>query len=86
MCLCIESILKIREPLKQLFDENAFDEEFQSKIPTEDMFDSMREILWPLTMIKRESYKLQSDEIPTIKHAITALIELGNLANVPVAK
>jgi hypothetical protein len=50
------------------------------------MFDSMREILWPLTMIKRESYKLQSDEIPTIHHAITALIELGNLANVPVAK
>ena len=86
MCLCIESILKIREPLKQLFDENAFDEESQSKIPTEDMFDSMREILWPLTMIKRESYKLQSDEIPTIQHAITALIELGNLANVPVAK
>ncbi len=86
MCLCIESILKIREPLKKLYDENAFDEEFQSKIPTEDMFDSMREILWPLTMIKRESYKLQSDEIPTIQHAITALIELGNLANVPVAK
>jgi hypothetical protein len=78
--------LKIQEPLKKLFDENAFDEEFQSKIPTEDMFDSMREILWPLTMIKRESYKLQSDEIPTIQHAITALIELGNLANVPVAK
>lgn len=86
MCLCIESILKIREPLKKLYNENAFDEEFQSKIPTEDMFDSMREILWPLTMIKRESYKLQSDEIPTIQHAITALIELGNLANVPVAK
>jgi len=86
LCLCIESILKIREPLKQLFDENAFDEEFQSKIPTEDMFDSMKEIVEPLNIIKKASYKLQSDEIPTIQHAITALIELGNLANVPVAK
>ena len=85
MCLCIESILKIREPLKKLYDENTFDEEFQSKIPTEDMFDSMKEIVEPLKIIKRASYKLQSDEIPTMQHAITVLIQLGNLATLPDA-
>jgi hypothetical protein len=49
------------------------------------MFDSMKEIVEPLKIIKRASYKLQSDEIPTMQHAITVLIQLGNLATLPDA-
>lgn len=82
VCHCIESILQIRDPLKRLYDENAFDDGFQRNIPTEEMFDTMSKIVEPLKIIKKACCKLLSDENSSIQHALTIIIQLGNLANV----
>jgi len=52
VCSCIESILKIRDPLKRLYEEDLIDRGFHGKIPTDEMFDSMSVLAGPLKIIK----------------------------------
>ena len=86
MCSCIESILKIRDPLKRLYEEDAFDRRFHGKIPTDEMFDSMSKLSVPLKMIKHASYKIQSDDKTTVQHALKFILELGYMSKVEVFK
>jgi hypothetical protein len=85
VCSCIESILKIRDPLKSLYEEGAFDSTFQGKIPTDEMFHSMSVLAGPLKIIKAASYKVQMDDKTTVQHAINLILELGHLSTVEVA-
>jgi len=69
VCSCIESILKIKDPLRTLCEEDAFDQRFHGKIPTDEMFDSMSQLSVPLKMIKhvstekRKERKRERDEV-----------------------
>ena len=83
MCLCIESILKIRKPLKALLDEGVFDSKFVEKIPTEKQFDTMAEILKPLSLIKTTMDKLQADNQPTLHLVIPSLVNIGRMTKNP---
>ena len=85
MCSCIESILKIRDPLKRLYEEDLIDPGFHGKIPTDEMFDSMSVLAGPLKIIKAASYKVQMDSKTTVQHAINLIIELGHLSTVEAA-
>ena len=85
MCSCIESILKIRDPLKSLYEEGAFESTFQGKIPTDEMFDSMSAVVVPLKIIKAASHKIQMDDKTTVQHAINLILELGHLSTVEAA-
>ena len=85
MCSCIESILKIRDPLKRLYEEDLIDRGFHGKIPTDEMFDSMSVLAGPLKIIKAASYKVQMDSKTTVQHAIHLIIELGHLSTVEAA-
>jgi hypothetical protein len=85
VCSCIESILKIRDPLKSLYEEGAFDSTFQGQIPTDEMFHSMSVLAGPLKIIKAASYKVQMDSKTTVQHAINLIIELGHLSTVEAA-
>jgi len=97
VCSCIESILKIRDPLKRLYEEGAFDSTFQGKIPTDEMLDSMSVLAGPqmfhsmsvlagpLKIIKAASYKVQMDDKTTVQHAINLILELGHLSTVEAA-
>ena len=80
MCSCIESILKIREPLKRLCEEDAFDRTFHGKIPTDEMFDSMSQLSVPLTMIKHVSNQIQSKDKTTVQHSLKFILQLGDMS------
>ena len=85
MCSCIESILKIRDPLKSLYEEGAFDSTFQGKIPTDEMLDSMSVLAGPLKIINAASHKVQMDDKTTVQHAFKLILELGYLSTVEAA-
>jgi hypothetical protein len=85
VCSCIESILKIRDPLKSLYEEGAFDSTFQGKIPTDEMFHSMSVLAGPLKIIKAASHKIQIDDKTTVQHALKLILELGYLSPVEMA-
>ena len=80
MCSCIESILKIRDPLKRLYEEGAFDSTFQGKIPTDEMFDSMSQLSVPLKMIKHVSNQIQSKDKTTVQHSLKFILQLGDMS------
>ncbi len=85
VCSCIESILKIRDPLKRLYEEDAFDSRFKGKIPTVEMLDSMSVVVAPLKIIKRATYKVQIDDKTTVQHALNLILQLGYLSTVEAA-
>ena len=85
VCSCIESILKIRDPLKRLYEEGAFDSTLQGKIPTDEIFDSMSVLAGPLKIIKAASHKVQMDDKTTVQHAFKLILELGYLSTVEAA-
>jgi len=89
VCSCIESILKIRDPLKRLYEEDLIDRGFHgkipTKIPTDEMFDSMSVLAGPLKIIKAASHKIQIDDKTTVQHALKLILELGYLSPVEVA-
>jgi hypothetical protein len=71
--------------LKRLYEEDAFDCRFQGKIPTDEVFDSMSVVFEPLKIIKRASYKIQSDIKTTVQHALNLILELGYLSTLEAA-
>ena len=85
VCSCIESILKIKDPLRTLCEEDAFDQRFHGKIPTDEMFDSMSVLAGPLKIIKAASHKIQIDDKTTVQHALKLILELGYLSPVEMA-
>jgi len=85
VCSCIESILKIRDPLKRLYEEDLIDRGFHGKIPTDEMFDSMSVLAGPLKIIKAASHKIQMDDKTTVQHALKLIVELGHLSKVEAA-
>ena len=80
VCSCIDSILKIRDPLKRLYEEGAFDSTFQGKIPTDEMFDSMSQLSVPLKMIKHVSNQIQSKDNTTVQHSLKFILQLGDMS------
>jgi hypothetical protein len=85
VCSCIESILKIRDPLKRLYEEDLIDRGFHGKIPTDEMFDSMSVLAGPLKIIKAASHKIQIDDKTTVQHALKLILQLGYLSPVEMA-
>ena len=80
MCSCIESILKIRDPLKRLYEEDLIDRGFHGKIPTDEMFDSMSQLSVPLKMIKHVSNQIQSKDKTTVQHSLKFILQLGDMS------
>ena len=80
VCSCIESILKIKDPLRTLCEEDAFDQRFHGKIPTDEMFDSMSQLSVPLKMIKHVSNQIQSKDKTTVQHSLKFILQLGDMS------
>ena len=76
--MCINSIVKIRQPLVALKEEGNPD--LVDKIPSKKQFDSFEELLKPMMFIKEVSDKLQTDKKPMLHMVIFFLMSLCNMS------
>jgi hypothetical protein len=80
LCCTIDAINRIAPTFTKLLEEGAFAGDFEGKIPTANMLNSMRQMLNPLLRIKRVILLLQGDDKPTIQQVIPALHQFCKLS------